>query len=160
MQVEGVGAPVGSLHGLARVSNTVLSGEAQTGALPAYAAAIDKERLAMIDGLVAGKLYGVAEQRLDKGNKPFVVCKVRAASSDGEMLFVNVIAFDEGTSALLLALADGESVALSGSVTPRVWTDKQGNTRPSLDMVAHRALTAHDVQHRRSVLESTGGPQD
>lgn len=105
----------------------------------------------MIDGLVAGKLYGVAERRLDKVNKPYVVCKVRATSSDGELLFVNVIAFDEDTSAQLLGLADGESVALSGSVTPRVWTDKQGNTRPSLDMVAHRALTAHDVPQRRGV---------
>ena len=114
----------------------------------------------MIDGLVAGKLYGVAEQRLDKGNRPFVVCKVRAASSDGEMLFVNVIAFEEGTAALLLALADGESVALSGSVTPRVWTDKQGNTRPSLDMVAHRALTAHDVLHRRTEIDAHGAPRD
>ncbi len=110
----------------------------------------------MIDGLVAGRLYGAAERRLDKANKPFVVCKVRAASADGEMLFVNVIAFDEGTAALLLALADGESVALSGSLTPRVWTDKQGNTRPSLDMVAHRVLTARDVPHRRGVPESLG----
>lgn len=137
-------ANFGSLPALARESNTT------------YAAAFYNERLVMIDGLVAGKLYGVAEQRLDKANKPFVVCKVRAVSSDGETLFVNVIAFEEGTATLLMALADGESVALSGSVTPRVWIDKQGNTRPSLDMVAHRALTAHDVQHRRNLLQSTG----
>lgn len=110
----------------------------------------------MIDGLVAGKLYGEPEQRLDKGNKPFVVCKVRAVSSDGENLFVNVIAFEASTMAILLALADGESVALAGSLSPRVWTDKQGNTRPSLDMVAHRVLTAHDVQQRGAAVEQGG----
>jgi len=110
----------------------------------------------MIDGLVAGKLYGEPEQRLDKGNKPFVVCKVRAVSSDGENLFVNVIAFEASTMAILLALADGESVALAGSLSPRVWTDKQGNTRPSLDMVAHRVLTVHGVQQRGAAVEQGG----
>lgn len=110
----------------------------------------------MIDGLVAGKLYGAPEQRLDKGNKPFVVCKVRAISGDGETLFVNVIAFEASTMAILLELTDGESVALSGSLSPRVWTDKQGNARPSLDMVAHRALSAHDVPQRRAAAQEGG----
>ena len=94
----------------------------------------------MIDGLVAGRLYGDAEQRLDKAGKPFTVAKVRAATADGETLFVNVIAFDADVCAAIGALRDGESLALTGSLTPRVWSDKQGNTRPALDMVAHRVL--------------------
>lgn len=97
----------------------------------------------MIDGLVAGRLYGEPEQRVDKASKPFTVSKVRAATADGETLFVNVIAFEETVCVALRQLRDGDSIALSGSLTPRVWTDKQGNTRPALDMVAHRVLALH-----------------
>lgn len=100
----------------------------------------------MIDGLVAGRLYGEIEQRADKAGKAFVLAKVRASTADGEMLFVNVIAFDAGVCASLGALQDGDSVALSGSLTPRVWTDKQGNTRPALDMVAHRVVVLPGVK--------------
>ena len=95
----------------------------------------------MINGLVAGRLFGEAEQRVDKANKPFTVAKVRATTTDGDTLFVNVIAFESAICDALGSLRDGDSLALTGSLTPRVWTDKQGNTRPALDMVAYRLLT-------------------
>ena len=95
----------------------------------------------MIDGLVAGRLYGEAERRTDKAGKAYSLAKVRAATAEGEMLFVNVIAFDDDLCASLHRLRDGDSVALSGGLNPRVWTDKQGNARPALDMVAHRLIS-------------------
>lgn len=95
----------------------------------------------MIGGLISGKVFGDPEQRRGKGETPFVVAKVRASTNDGETVVVNVIAFDEAPSAALIALRDGDAVALTGSITPKVWTDKQGNTRPALDMVAQRVLT-------------------
>ena len=95
----------------------------------------------MIDGLVAGRLYGEAERRTDKAGKAYSLAKVRASTAEGEMLFVNVIAFDDDLCASLHRLHDGDSVALSGSLNPRVWTDKQGNARPALDMVAHRLIS-------------------
>jgi len=98
----------------------------------------------MIDSLIAGKVFGDPEQRRGKGETPFVVAKVRASTNDGESVLVNVIAFDEAPSAALLALRDGDSVALTGSITPKVWTDKQGNTRPALDMVTQRVLAVSD----------------
>lgn len=114
----------------------------------------------MIDGLIAGKLYGTPEQRTGKAGKPFAVAKVRAATGDGETIFVNVIAFDAAPSATLLALDDGDSVSMAGSLTPRVWTDKQGNTRPALDMVALQVLTAYHVTHKRKAMEGVRpGPQ-
>lgn len=106
----------------------------------------------MIDGLIAGKLYGQPAERMGKAGKSFAVAKVRAASGDGESLFVNVIAFDAAPCAALLALGDGDSVALSGSLTPKVWTDKQGNARPSLDMVAAQVLTAYHVTKKRKAM--------
>ena len=114
----------------------------------------------MIDALIAGKLYGQPAQRVGKAGKPFAVAKVRASAGDGESLFVNVIAFEAAACAALLALADGDSLALSGSITPRVWTDKQGNSRPSLDMVAAQVLTSYHVSRKRRAMQEAGIGRD
>jgi len=113
----------------------------------------------MIDGLIAGRIQGTPAQRSSKNGKPFVVAKVLASAGDGdgESLFVNVIAFDDGPCAALLALADGDAVSLAGSLTPKVWTDKQGNVRPALDLVAHQVLTAYHVRHKRDAMEDGRG---
>ncbi len=106
----------------------------------------------MIDGLIAGKLYGTPTEKTAKTGKPFATAKVRAAAGDGESLFVNVIAFDAGACSALLALGDGDSVALSGALTPKVWSDREGNTKPALDMVAHAVLTAYHVTRKRKAV--------
>lgn len=107
----------------------------------------------MIDALIAGKLYGQPVEKTGKQGKPFAIAKVRAAAGDGEGLFVNVISFEADAVAALLALGDGDSVALAGSLTPKVWTDKQGNTRPSVDLVAHKVLTAYHVTRKRKAVQ-------
>ena len=61
----------------------------------------------MIDGLIAGKVYGKPVERTSKAGQPFAVAKVRAAAGDGESLFVNAIAFDAGACAALLARHSG-----------------------------------------------------
>ena len=96
-----------------------------------------------MDGLIAGRLMGDPEQRVGKAGSQFVVAKLRATAGDGENLIVNVIAFDEAASQALLALRDGDSVALAGSLTPKAWTDKQGNVKPALDLIAQRVLSAY-----------------
>ena len=108
----------------------------------------------MIDGLIAGRLYGHAEEREGKNGSPFVTAKVRAAAGDGAPLFVNVIAFAESARVALLALDDGDSVALSGALTPKAWTDKNGEARPALDMVAHAVLTAYHVNRKRQATQA------
>ena len=114
----------------------------------------------MIDGLVGGKLYGAPEKRLGKAGKPFAMAKVRATAGDNETaLFVNVIAFDNAASAALMALQDGDSVTLAGSLTPKVWTDKQGVIRPSLDMVAHQVLTAYHAHQKRGAMHASDYPE-
>lgn len=108
----------------------------------------------MIDGLIAGKVFGQPMERTSKAGKPFAVAKVRAAAGDGESLFVNVIAFDAAPCAALLALGDGDSVAMSGTLTPKVWTDKDGNARPALDLVAHQVLSAYHVTRKRTAMQA------
>ncbi|MBU9310840.1 single-stranded DNA-binding protein [Burkholderia multivorans] len=107
----------------------------------------------MIDGLVSGKLYGTATSRTGASGKAFVTAKVRAAAGDGESLFVNVIAFSTTAGEALLALGDGDSVALAGTLTPKVWTNRDGETKPALDMVAHAVLTAYHVKRKRAAMQ-------
>lgn len=105
----------------------------------------------MIDALISGKLHGKPIQRTGQSGKRFVTSRVRTPMSDGDAVFVNVIAFDSAVGAALLALDDGDSVALSGSLTPKVWT-KDGEARPSLDMVAHAVLTPYHVTRKRKAM--------
>lgn len=103
----------------------------------------------MIDGLVMGRIHGQPVERASKTGKPYVIAKVRAAAGDGDGVVVNVIAFDDAPMAALLGLGDGDSLALSGSLTPKVWVDREGQHRPSLDMVAHQVLTSYQVVNKR-----------
>ena len=107
----------------------------------------------MIDALIVGKLYGQPKMMTSKAGKPFATAKVRAAAGEGEALFVNVIAFDPATVAALLALSDGDSAALTGSLTPEVWTDRDGNHRPAVDLVTHQVLTPYHVTRKRKAVQ-------
>ncbi|OMG75071.1 single-stranded DNA-binding protein [Burkholderia ubonensis] len=110
----------------------------------------------MIDGLVSGKLYGKPAERTGASGRSFVTAKVRAAVGDGEAMFVNVISFSDDAKAALLALDDGDSVALAGTLTPKVWTDRSGDAKQALDMVAHALLTAYHVKRKRQAMQPVG----
>lgn len=107
----------------------------------------------MIDALIAGKLHGQPQQRTGSSGKPFTTAKVRAAAGNGEALFVNVIAFSRTAQDALMALGDGDSVSLSGELTPKVWTDREGQARPAVDLVAHAVLTAYHTRRKRQAVE-------
>jgi single-stranded DNA-binding protein len=107
----------------------------------------------MIDALIAGRMHGCAEARTGQSGSDFVTCKVRATAGNGDSIFCNVIAFNDDARHALLALDDGDSVALSGALTPKVWTDKRGNAHPALDLVAHGVLTAYHVSRKRRAAQ-------
>jgi len=114
----------------------------------------------MIEGLVSGTLMGLAEERQGKNDSAFVLAKLKATAGDGESLIVNVIAFAAEARAALLALDEGDTLAVSGTLTPKVWTDKQGNTRPALDLVASQVLTVYHVDRKRATLGGASTPTD
>ncbi len=109
----------------------------------------------MMDALIAGKLHARPEQRTGANGKPYATARLRAAAGDGEgeLLFVNCIAFDHAAMAALLALDVGDALAVAGSITPKVWTDRDGNTRPALDMVVTQVLTAYHVDRKRRAAQ-------
>ncbi len=109
----------------------------------------------MIDALIAGKLFAKPTQHTGKSGKPFVTGKVRAATQGDEAVFVSVIAFGPPVITALMALDAGDSVALSGALTPKVW-----NGKPALDLVAHGILTPYHVSRKRKAAEpEQGAPQ-
>lgn len=110
----------------------------------------------MIDGLIAGRLMGDASRRVDKAGRTYIVARVLARNKMDEEFIVNVIAFDDAPCAALLALADGEALTLSGALTPKVWTDKQGIARPSLDLIAAQVMTAYHVGRKQAALGGDG----
>ena len=112
----------------------------------------------MIDAIVSGKVYGKPAQRNSKTGAAFTVAKLRVATSASESLFVNVIAFSESAQAALLALDDGDAAALAGTLTPKVWTDRDGNTRPALDLVAAQVLTAYGLGKKRAAVRAADEP--
>lgn len=99
----------------------------------------------MIDALIAGTVYGKPQERTGKNGRPFVTCKLRAADGAGESHFINAVCFSDDACAALLALSDGESVALAGTLTPKPWADKTGAPRVGLDLLAHAVLSAYNV---------------
>lgn len=106
----------------------------------------------MIEALISGKLYGQPAQKIAKTRKPFVTAKVRAHVGEADV-FVNVIAFSEAACEALLILREGDAVALAGSLTPKVWINREGVPRPALDLVASQVLTVYHVSRKRKAVE-------
>ena len=95
----------------------------------------------MIDGLIAGKVYGQPQSRTDSRGRVFALGKIRAATAAGESLFVSCIVFGDAATQFL-ALADGDPVAAAGSITPKTWTDREGQAHPALEL---RVINASDA---------------
>jgi hypothetical protein len=72
---------------------------------------------------------------------------------EGDVLFVNVIAFAPAAVAALLALKDGDAIAIAGELTIKVYTPASGEPRPSLDLLAHAVITEYHVNRKRKAVE-------
>ncbi|MES2103358.1 MAG: single-stranded DNA-binding protein [Pseudomonadota bacterium] len=114
----------------------------------------------MIDALITGKLYGPAQKRAGQSGSEYVTCKLKVTMADGEPIFCNVIAFDDHVQYVLTEMGDGDSVALSGALTPKVWEDKQGNARAAIDLIAHAVLTPYHVKRKRLAAQGLSKPGD
>jgi hypothetical protein len=57
----------------------------------------------------------IATERTAKNGSRYATVKVRVATRDAESTFVNLIAFSQSEIDALLALTDGDAVALGGA---------------------------------------------
>jgi single-stranded DNA-binding protein len=109
----------------------------------------------LTDALISGRLYGKPVARTSKTGRSLVTGKIRAAIRDGETVFVSLIAFAPPAVAALVALSDGDSAALVGELTPKVYTPPTGEPRPALDLLAQSVLSPYHVQHKRRAVSGS-----
>jgi len=114
----------------------------------------------MIEALVSGKLHGQPEQRAAKTGRAYVQARMRVSAGADEVHFVRVTAFSESACAALLALGDGDALAMAGTLKPGAWVDRDGNAKPKLDLVAAQVLTAYHRKRRREAVQPGGGGTD
>lgn len=103
----------------------------------------------MIDALLQGQLFGKPVERTARNGARYVTCKLRTVTRDGEALCTDVITLQKAACTALLALDDGDAVAVSGELTPKVWTDREGTPRPALSLTAHRVTSPYHVQRNQ-----------
>jgi single-stranded DNA-binding protein len=108
----------------------------------------------MIDALIQGRIHRAPQSRTSQNGKRFATANVRTATRDGSAIFVSVIAFSQTACDALLALQDGDAVAIAGELTPKVYTPQNGEPRPSLDLLAHAVLTEYHVARKRKAVQT------
>jgi single-stranded DNA-binding protein len=107
----------------------------------------------MIDALISGRLAAAPKAGTSRNSNRFATARVMVPVNAEERISVSVIAFDPTAVEGLLALGSGDAVALAGELTPKVWTDQQGESRPSLDMKAHALVTPYHVTRTRRAVQ-------
>ena len=107
----------------------------------------------MIDALLTGKLAADPKPGTSRNGNPYATARLWVPTGGEDRLSVSVIAFEAAAVAGLLALSAGDAVTLAGELTPKVWTDKEGEARPAADMKAHRLLTPYHVTRKRRAMD-------
>ena len=111
----------------------------------------------MIESLISGKLIGKPTQRMSKAGKPYTTTKMRVATGADESHFVNVMAFGDSAQAALMALDDGDGVAVAGSLNVGMWTNREGVAAPSLSIIAAQVLTTYHLKRKRQAVQGEDG---
>lgn len=114
----------------------------------------------MIEALLSGKLQGGPERRTSKAGRAFVTARLRVAAGAEEVHFVRLTAFSDSACASLLALGDGDAVAVAGTLKVGIWTPQGGEPRPNLDLVTSQVLTTYHVKRRREAVRHGGADDD
>ena len=94
----------------------------------------------MIRVLLTGKLHDAPQERESANGNTYAVAKVKADDKNGNWIWASVIAFGVEAERLLL-LDAGDAVSISGRAELSVWTDKEGNSRPNLSVLADEVAT-------------------
>jgi single-stranded DNA-binding protein len=113
----------------------------------------------LIDALIAGRVYGKPLARTSKNSNAYATAKVHTPMANGEASFVNVIAFSDTARSALLALQDGDSVAIAGELKVSIYQAADGTAKPSLDVTAYVVTTEYHVSRKRKALQAAPAHQ-
>lgn len=113
----------------------------------------------MLTALASGTLVRDPKQRTSAAGKPFATALMRCPVEDAEPALVSVIAFSEAAVRALLALHQGDALAVAGRAKMTSW-EREGEQRHGLSVVADQVLTAYHVEKRRRQVRGDQQPQD
>jgi Single-strand binding protein family len=115
----------------------------------------------MIHALITGKLLTDPVQRTSKNGNPFVTLTIAAPTGGEADTTASVICFPEATCQQMLALSKGDAVSLVGKITPKIYVDRNNESRASLDAVAELALSVYALRLKRvkSALPKPDAPE-
>jgi single-stranded DNA-binding protein len=114
----------------------------------------------VITVLAGGTLYGAPQKKTSARGTSFVSGKMRVSTSNGETIFVGIVAFRESVGQALLALADGAALSVAGDLKASAYTAKDGTVRASLDITVNEVLTAAHVDKRRKAMRESRNCQE
>lgn len=100
----------------------------------------------MLEVLLTGKLFRDPKPGRTKTDKPMCSALVRVAMGE-ESIMASVLCFEDAAERLG-RLKVGDAVSVAGTAKIGTW-ERDGEVRPSLDVVATAILTVHDAKKRR-----------
>lgn len=108
-----------------------------------------------LTALITGRLIATPERRTGGSGKTFTTARLVAGAEDGSVL-CSVIAFGS-VGDQLAALAQGDSLAVTGRTKPTAWINREGRPHAGLDVVAEQVLTAYHVRRKRQAMQTSAG---
>ncbi len=85
------------------------------------------------------------------------VVSLLRGSSAGNLEATSILtegAFSESACAALMALEDGDALAVAGTLKPGAWVDRDGKARPNVDLVAAQVMTVYGLKKKRDDAHS------
>lgn len=112
----------------------------------------------MIESLILGKLHGKPVQRMSKAGKPYTTARLRvSAGGEGESQFVGVTAFSDAVQATLLALGEGDALAVAGTMSIKTWVNREGVAVPDVSIIAAQVLSVYHLKRKRQAVQGEDG---
>jgi len=93
----------------------------------------------MLRGLITGSLHDTPLTRESASGNTFTTCKLKD-DSESPPAWYSVIAFGEQADTLS-KLTKGDSLSISGRMTLKIYTGKDGNTRIDASVIADQIAT-------------------
>lgn len=109
----------------------------------------------MMQASAYGRLASDPREITTKSGKPMAVARIAVQMGDDDTLWLNVIAFGS-MAEMLLKHGKGEFISISGRVQKKSWTDKEGQARESLEIVADTIVSARTVRPGGGKKRDTG----
>lgn len=104
----------------------------------------------MLTTLAAGTLVRDPESRTSAAGKSYATALLRVPCEGEDAALVSVVAFSENACTALLALAKGDSVAVTGRAKLTSWTARDGEQKHGISVVADGVLSQYQVDKRRA----------